>query len=365
MILLSKIDAFERGLLFRGDELIGVLQPGYHLFLNPFGKRVGKVSIRDPWLQRADLDVIARSGLLGEEARILDLNDNQRALIWVDGRFEAVLTPGLSILWTTYRKVRIEVVEASTSRFEHPELSAIVDSFSGSEALQQVMVVSGQRGLVFVDGVLVDQLGPGLYAFWKGLGQVQITVMDLREKASDISGQEIMTSDRVTLRLNALITYRIENPAKAVAESTQPEQALYRQAQLALREVVGTYSLETLLTEKEKVSADLTGILRTRAQKLGMSVESLGIRDVILPGEMKDLLNRVMEARTASEADLITRRQETAAMRSQANTAKILENNPVLMRLRELEVLEKVSEKAQLTVVLGENGLGERMMKLI
>ena len=81
---------------------------------------------------------------------------------------------------------------------------------------------------------------------------------------------------------------------------------------------------------------------------------SLGIRDVILPGEMKDLMNKVTEAKKAAEATLITRREETAAMRSQANTAKILESSPTLMRLRELEMLEKVAEKANLKVVLGE-----------
>jgi hypothetical protein len=76
-------------------------------------------------------------------------------------------------------------------------------------------------------------------------------------------------------------------------------------------------------------------------------------------------MNKVTEAKKAAEAALITRREETAAMRSQANTAKILESSPTLMRLRELEVLEKVSEKAKLTVVLGEKGLADRVVKLL
>jgi regulator of protease activity HflC (stomatin/prohibitin superfamily) len=98
---------------------------------------------------------------------------------------------------------------------------------------------------------------------------------------------------------------------------------------------------------------------------LGLELISVGIRDVILPGEMKDLMNKVTEARKAAEAALITRREETAAMRAQANTARLLETTPLLMRLRELEVLEKVAHKANLTVVLGEGGLADRVVKLL
>ena len=96
-----------------------------------------------------------------------------------------------------------------------------------------------------------------------------------------------------------------------------------------------------------------------------LSVVAFGIRDIILPGEMKELLNKVVESKKAAEANLITRREETAAMRSQANTAKLLAGNATLMRLRELEVLEKVATAGQLSVVCGDNGISEKVMKLI
>ena len=98
---------------------------------------------------------------------------------------------------------------------------------------------------------------------------------------------------------------------------------------------------------------------------MGIEIARIGVKDVILPGEMKLLLNRVTEAKKAAEAQLITRREEIAAMRSQANTAKIFESNPALMRLRELEVLEKVAEKSQLNVILGEQGLTDKIVKLL
>ena len=86
---------------------------------------------------------------------------------------------------------------------------------------------------------------------------------------------------------------------------------------------------------------------------------------MILPGDMKELMNRVTEAKKAAEANLIARREETAAMRSQANTAKLLAESPTLMRLRELEALEKIATAGNLKVVLGEKGLTERVVNLL
>ena len=124
--------------------------------------------------------------------------------------------------------------------------------------------------------------------------------------------------------------------------------------------------LDALLADKDAVATKLENIVKSRASAMGLEIDAIGIRDVILPGEMKEILNRVTEARKAAEAALITRREETAGMRSQANTAKIIESNPTLMRMRELEVLEKVAEKANLTVVLGDkNGLTDRVVKLL
>jgi regulator of protease activity HflC (stomatin/prohibitin superfamily) len=123
--------------------------------------------------------------------------------------------------------------------------------------------------------------------------------------------------------------------------------------------------LDDLLADKDALTETLKTQLAHRAEVFGLTVTSLGIRDIILPGEMKTLLNKVMEAKKAAEANLIARREETAAMRSQANTAKLLEDNPVLMRLRELEVLQNVSTNSKLNVVLGEKGLAERVVNLL
>jgi regulator of protease activity HflC (stomatin/prohibitin superfamily) len=231
--------------------------------------------------------------------------------------------------------------------------------------LEPATVAEGWVGLAFRDGRHAWTLVPGVHAFWKGEGHVKVVQVDLREQAADVAGQEIMTAAKVTLRLNAVVVYRVADPVKAVTAVEDHAQALYRQAQLALRAIVGTRELDVLLSDKDAVARELSEMLAARVREFGLEVRALGIRDVILPGEMKEILNRVTEARKAAEAALITRREETAAMRSQANTARIFESNPTLMRLRELEVLEKVADKANLTVVAGEGGLADRVVKLL
>ncbi len=129
--------------------------------------------------------------------------------------------------------------------------------------------------------------------------------------------------------------------------------------------MVGTRDLDAFLTDKDAVAGEIEEAVRRRAGELGLEIVSVGIRDVILPGDMKDLMNKVTEAKKAAEANLIARREETAAMRSQANTAKLLADNPTLMRLRELEVLEKVATSGKLNVVLGEKGLADRVVNLL
>jgi regulator of protease activity HflC (stomatin/prohibitin superfamily) len=361
-----KIRSHEKGLLFRDREFKGLLNSGKHWLVDPFCQaRVDVVSQRAPWLSHPELDLIVKYGLSEDEAVVLDLKDQQRALVWIDGRFERVLGPGLYALWTKFRDVRTEVIDARSIRFEHPEMNVILSSPGVEKLLDSFTVEEGFAGIFFRDGEYVRTFGPGRYLFWKDAGRMRFQVVDMRENLLDISGQEILTGDKVTLRLNAVAAYRVTDARKAVCEVENFQQALYREAQLALRGLIGARGLDSLLADREAVSRELEENLLKRAAVFGIQLISVGIRDLILPGEMKDLFNKVIEAQKAAEANLIVRREETAAMRSQVNTARLLENNPTLMRLRELEVLERVAGNSELKVVLGEKGLADRIVNLL
>lgn len=361
------IHRHERGLLFRDGEFIRVLDPGYHWSLGFLaGRRVDIVSTGDPWLVHDRLDEIVVSGELADRAHVVDLADDQRGLVWVEKRFARVLGPGLHVLWKDFKEVRIEVVAAGGAvRFEHPALSAILESPGAERELLTASIDEGMAGILFVDGVLRTVLPPGRHAFWHRMGRVAVVPIDLRESVVDISGQEIMTRDKVSLRLNGLATYRVVDPVRAVTGVGDYRQSLYREIQLGLRAVVGTTELDRLLADKDALADRVKTLVVPRARDFGLNLTGFGIRDIILPGDMKELLNKVVESQKAAEANLITRREETAAMRSQANTARLLADNPTLMRLRELEVLEKVVAGGRLQVICGEQGIAEKVMKLI
>ncbi len=356
-----KIRSYEFGLLFREGEFQGLIETGTRWFFDPLGQvRVDIVSKRDPWIVHEQLDLIVKSGLLGERAIVLDLKDHERALVWIENRFSHVLPAGQYAYWTGQKNVRVEVIDARNVRFEHDELKLIARSPLAQRVLDVCAVERDRAGVLFIDGRYIETLTPGLYAFWKGRSEAKVVEIDLRETMVDVGGQEIMTADKVTLRLNAVVTFQIVDARKAVSQTDDVRQALYRETQLVLRGVIGVRELDLFLTEKDAVAKEIEESVRRRAGELGLSIASVGIRDVILPGDMKDLMNKVTEAKKAAEANLIARREETAAMRSQVNTAKLLADNPVLMRLRELEVVEKIAANGKLNIILGDKAHGEK-----
>ncbi|MEK7992243.1 MAG: slipin family protein, partial [Planctomycetota bacterium] len=301
----AKIRSYEKGLYFRDKEFKGVLGTGRHWFMDPLNKvQVDVVSQRDPWLSHKDLDVIAKSGALKEEAVVLDMKDHERALVWIDGRFTRILDAGQYAIWSKFRMVDVEVVDARNVLFDHKDLNVILKSPEVEKVLTIFTVEEGHEGVYFKDGEYVKTLAPGQYASWMKVGKVKLYNIDMRETVLDVGGQEIMTSDKVTLRMNALVTYRVVDARKTVEKVNDVSQALYREAQLALRAVIGTREIDALLADKNTVASELETIIRRRADEFGIRVISLGIRDIILPGEMKTLLNKVIEAKKASEANI-------------------------------------------------------------
>jgi regulator of protease activity HflC (stomatin/prohibitin superfamily) len=366
MLRLFEVREQERGLLFRNREFGGLLRPGRHPVFDPLLRaRVDLVSVREPLLKHPDLEVVVRSGALAGEAQVVDLADHERALVSVDGRLAMVLKPGLHALWTVFHTVKVEVLDARGLRLEHERLPVVLGLPGAREALEPVDVEAGHLGVFFREGRAEATLPPGTHALWKGLGRARVTSIDLREQVLDVGGQDIMTADKVTLRLNAVVVFKVVDAVAAATRVDDVRQALYRETQLALRGAVGTRELDGLLADKDALGRELAEALGPRAAEFGVGIVTLGIRDVILPGEMKDLLNKVTEARKAAEANLIVRREEVAAMRMQMNTARMLQESPTLMRLRELEVLERVAAKGNLQVFVGEKGLTDKVVKLL
>ena len=161
-----------------------------------------------------------------------------------------------------------------------------------------------------------------------------------------------MSEDKVTIRANLICNWRITDALLWYAEHSQPEGYLYRELQFALRAVIGGKTIDGLLADKDSIDRDLTRLMRDKKLQ-GVQIDSVGIKDIILPGEIRAILTRVVEAEKTALANNIRRREETAATRSLLNTARVMEENPTALRLKELETLEKVTEKIDNISVFG------------
>jgi regulator of protease activity HflC (stomatin/prohibitin superfamily) len=142
---------------------------------------------------------------------------------------------------------------------------------------------------------------------------------------------------------------------------------LYRLVQFAIREAVAGRTLDEVLSAKAALDAELRAYVRERVDATGVEVMELGVKDVILPGEIRDLVNKVVEAERTARANLIRRQEETAATRSLLNTARLMEENPLLMRLKELESIERLVEKVgRIDLHAGEGaGLDALLTRLV
>ncbi len=252
----------------------------------------------------------------------------------------------------------MDVVDIQEAAVSHA-LGKLLAGFAGSaQHMKVVDVPEGHRGLLYLDKVRTQLLEPGRHLFWTGARSVEANVVDLREKLTEIQGQELMTADKVSVRVNLSVRHQVTDPVMAVERQASFTDSLYRDLQLALRTEIGALTLDELLAKKDDMGARILDTVRPAAEAMGMRLVAAGIRDVILPGEMRTILNQVIEAEKRAQANMITRREETAATRSLLNTAKLMEQNPVLMRMKELESVERIAEKiGSLSVYGGLDGL--------
>jgi regulator of protease activity HflC (stomatin/prohibitin superfamily) len=369
MFGITQIKKHEIGLLFRRGDFVRILRPGRHFIIGaplaPGRDRVEVFNTLDTLFVHALIDMLVKEPAVADVVLPVDLGDHQRALIWRDGRLGFILGPGRHALWRHPFELRVELFDVDRFRLEHPRIEAILAHRDANRWLSVVEVEAHQELIVFRNGNVIDRLTEGKYVFWKVAGTFAFRPVDRREQIVDIAGQEIMTNDKVTLRVNLVVAFQVAEAVKAVTNVVDHVQALYREAQLALRAAIGGRTLDALLADKEAIGTEVREALVRRAREFGVAVRGVGLRDIILPGDMKVILNQVIAAEKQAQANLIKRREETAAARSQANTARLLAENPVLARIKELELLGEILAGTKATFVLGDGDLLERVRGLI
>ena len=363
------IDENERAVWLYKGEVRGILRAGEHVLKNRDGslrverQALGMMQFKSAYEQAVleKLPVDAATHLT-----VVRTAENEIAVIERDGIINTILGPDDKlILWTDagpWKATRVDIAESP--RVEAKLLQRLQKA-GKTQLVSRVEVDEGKTALVSIDGRTTDQLEPGVYGYWNPGRKIAAKLVDLTRQALDVTGQEVLTRDRVTLRINISAEYRVVDPLLAVSSVKDFADALYRALQLAFRKTLGALTLDQILEQKVTVDAEAAAKVRTDMAAIGVEVSDIALKDVILPGEMREILNQVVAVQKEAEANVIRRREETNATRSLLNTAKVMAENPVMLRLKELEALESIAGKVErLTVTNGTEGLLNDLVRL-
>jgi regulator of protease activity HflC (stomatin/prohibitin superfamily) len=217
--------------------------------------------------------------------------------------------------------------------------------------IRKVTVFEYERGLLYEQGRYTTTLGPGEH--WTFAPTMTVVKVDMRSQVITIAGQEVLSSDSITLKVSIAGKYELADPALAVNKNVNYVGALYYLIQVAARELIGSHTIDELIEQRNQLGQRLFEATEQEALQLGVKLTALSIKDIMLPGDLKRIFAQVVGARKEGLAALERARGESAALRNLANAARMLENNPGLLHLRALQAVGGTSGN---TLILGTNG---------
>lgn len=367
-----------RGLLFKNQQFQAVLKPGCHEYWDVRGELSIQQYIVTDDRRRVEQEVLHLIELhpeaFAEHVTRWETGPQELGLFYEAGVLKDIAAPGRQgANWKAKREVEFRTLDISNSYLLGDTLAAELAK-SREPLLKSHLVTSlytlgyvpeGHIGFLLVAGVRHAVLEEGQHGWWLVNPFVSMELVEMRVQAMEVNGQEILTKDKVSLRINVSATWQVLDAIKVRDAIKEPEAFLYREIQLALRSVVSTQTLDQLLADKNLLNQQVHELVLESISAFGIDLKKVGVRDIVLPGDMKDILTEVVAAEKQAEANLIRRREETQATRSLHNTAKLMEGNPVLLRLKELEVLESITENVhELKVYGGLDGVMNGLVKM-
>lgn len=357
----------ERAVVLRKGRLDAILGAGEHVL--PRRKtEVQKHDLSTPRFTSVYAEALVRTrpDLVERHLMVVETGADEVKIVNRNGRAHEVITPDIRALyWLDAGEWTVDTVELGETHAVEDRLAKRLMRSGLTKTMTSVEVADGKVGILSVDGVIERLLEPGTYWFWMLGRKHLVKLVDVRWQTHEVTGQELLTADRVTIRVNLTADYRVADPMVAVTSVKDYGEALHLALQLAYRKTLGAVTLDALLADKVAVSGEAEAKVRAEMARIGIEVGEIALKDVILPGEMREILNRVVTAEKEVEANVIRRREETNATRSLLNTAKVMAENPVMLRLKELEALEAIAGKVErLTVHNGTEGLLTDLVKL-
>ena len=343
----------EIGLLFRDSRFERVLTPGRHRFFDPLGRvRVHRFAVvrREldaEWHHLADLVAAANPAQADALFAVVACGPDEAAIVSMDGVQTTIVRPlTRRVFWRAMTRIDVDPVDLATTLIVDQRHRRLVEQTTPPVSVR-ALVHPYEAGVLFVDGAVGAVLKVGNAAFWTLRSTVEMRKLDLRAQALEVTAQELLTRDRVSVRVTLTCFYRITDPLRLVTSTADHAAVLHRLVQFAIRGSLAGRTLDEALDARAALDDELLAAVRAELGETGLAVDSVNVKDMILPGEMRAILNRVVEAEKAAQANGIRRREETAATRSALNTARLMDDNPTLLRLKELETLERLMEKVE------------------
>ena len=358
MVKRTTINAYQVGLVFEKGKLTNVLEAGsYWIFGN---KEVKIYEMKQSFVAPIEINILLQNQKLASLLDVFQIEDNEIALYFENGMFKEVLSTGRYAFWKGYIENTFIKADVSKTAITENIKIALLENNKVRPFVRKFEVANFEKGLLFENGTFVKEVQAGTYYFWNNAIKVEVKNVDTRQQQMEISGQELLTKDKATLRINFFVRYQVIDIIKALVNNKEFEKQLYIAMQLAIRAFVSSFTLDELLTRKETISKEIVAQVTTKINDLGLAVADAGIRDIILPGDMKEIMNQVLVAEKKAQANRIMRREETAAMRSMLNTAKLMEDNEMLWKLKEMEYVEKIADRiGQITISGSGNIIGQ------
>lgn len=308
--------------------------------------------------------VLSKDPVFRESTVHMEIPDGALGFIYVNGKLTSYANRKEYTFWNVFDKYELKVVSMRETAIG-PEVTRHMLSLIPGKLYTEVKVGEGETGLVYFDNMLQKPLSKGIYRFWNYAHSITWQVLDMRQRALDIVGQEILTRDKIGIRMNVACIYRIRDAVEFAASVQDLTGQLYSAVQLAIREIVGKYKLDEILDAKEQISKEIHAVLKEREAMFCVHFLTAGIKDIILPGEIRSIMNSVLVAEKTAQANVIARREEVASTRSLLNTAKLMDENKTLYKLKELEYLERICEKVGEISVNGNAGIVEQLGRLM
>jgi len=351
------INKQEIAIKIKNEEVTKVYSTGtYWIFFN---KEIVKFNLNEV-IDSKFHSMILENETLKSMVNIYEVTHNEVLVTFRNNQFDKSFVNRNVMIWKNSTQLTTVKYDLNSTEEVQKLDKREIEILKKISAIRTISIAPYFEGLLFKDNQFNSILKAGDYLFYSNETKTSVVTYDTRPQTIEILGQEILTKDKVQLRINFMVQYQITNLLKAYTSDKDFTKMIYQAIQLGLREFIGNIGFDELMSDKNSITKYIIEKFETQFETIGLKLKDAGMKDIILPGEIREIMNRVLIAEKTAQANSITRREETASTRSLLNTAKLMEENETLWKLKEMEYIEKIADKVgEISISGGSNVLNE------